>query len=101
MRSISRSISWAASPAPTTITSLPRATIERLCGRSMIVRASIREPATNASVSRPSITQTVRGTSATWTSKKLKTRKVTSDAAMTPRAAPHMSRVETYRHQRL
>ena len=95
MRSISRSISWAASPAPTTITSLPRATIERLCGRSMIVRASIREPATSASVSRPSITQTVRGTSAAWMSKKLKTRNVTSDAATTPRAAPHMSRVET------
>ena len=45
--------------------------------------------------------QTVRGTAATCTSKKLKTRKVTSDAATTPRAAPHMSRVETYRHQRL
>ena len=95
MRSISRSTSWAASPAPATITSLPRATIERLCGRSMIVRASIREPATNASVSRPSITQTVRGTAAAWSSKKLKTRNTTSDAATTPRAAPHMSRVET------
>jgi hypothetical protein len=61
----------------------------------MIVRASIREPATSASVSSPSITQTVRGTSAAWTSKKLKTRKVTRLAATTPRAAPHMSRVET------
>ena len=28
-------------------------------------------------------------------SKKLKIRNVTSDAATTPRAAPHMSRVET------
>ena len=95
VRSISLSISCAASPAPTTITSLPRATIDRVCGRSRIVRASMREPATSARVSRQSITQTVRGTSTTWTSKKAKTRKVTSDAATTPRAAPHMSRVET------
>ena len=69
--------------------------MERLCGRSMIVRASIREPATSASVSRPSITHTVRGTAAAWMLKKPKTRKVSSDAATTPRAAPHMSRVET------
>ena len=61
----------------------------------MIVRASIREPATSASVNRPSMIQTVRGTAATWTSKNVKMRNVTSDAATTPRAAPHMSRVET------
>ena len=95
VRSISFSISWAASPAPTTITSLPRATIERPCGRSMIVRTSILEPATSARVRRTSIAQTVRGTLASCTSKNVKMRKVTNDAARTPRAAPHMSRVET------
>jgi hypothetical protein len=61
----------------------------------MIVRASMREPATSASVSSPSITQTVRGTSAACTSKNPNTRNVTRLAATTPRAAPHMSRVET------
>ena len=43
--SISLTITWAASPAPTTITSLPRATRPLRDGRSRIVRASIREPA--------------------------------------------------------
>ena len=93
MRSISRSTSWAASPAPATITSLPRATIERLCGRSMIVRASIREPATNASVSRPSITQTVRGTAAAWTSKKREDEEHDERRGDDPaRRAPHVAR---------
>ncbi len=67
----------------------------------MIVRTSIRDPATNASVSRQSITHTMRGTGAACTSKKRKTRNVSSDAMTTPRTAPHMSRVDTYRHQRL
>ena len=57
----------------------------------MIVRASMREPATSASVSRQSIAQTVRGQLAAWMSKKLKARKVTRLAARTPRAAPHVA----------
>ena len=95
VRSISFTISCAASPAPTTITSLPRATSDDVCGRSMIVRASMREAATKARHSSQSRNQTTRGTLTTCTSKKLKTRKATSDAAVTPRKAPHMSRVET------
>ena len=36
-----------------------------------------------------------------WNSKSVKTRNVASEASATPRSADHMSRVETYRHQRL
>jgi hypothetical protein len=54
-------ISCAASPAPTTITSLPRATRPRAVGRSMSVRASIRAPATKASSSSQSMIATERG----------------------------------------
>ena len=53
--SISLTITCAASPAPTTITSRPRATIPFVDGRSRIVRASMREPATNASSSSQSM----------------------------------------------
>ncbi len=45
--------------------------------------------------------QIPRGTAALWISKSSKTRKAAPEAASTPRTAPHMSRVDTYRHQRL
>ncbi len=45
--------------------------------------------------------QTPRGTLTRWTSKNVKTRNTATDASTTPRNATHMSRVETYRHQRL
>ncbi len=67
VRSISRTISRAASPAPTTITSLPRAITFRACGRSMIERATSREPVMNASVSRKSSTAIERGSRTLWT----------------------------------
>ena len=59
--SISFTITCAASPAPATITSLPRATIPFVEGRSRIVRASMREPATNASSSSQSMIAIERG----------------------------------------
>ena len=59
-----RCISWTirrpASPAPTTMTSLPRATTPPR-GRSITVRASSRAPATSASVMRRSVTAIERG----------------------------------------
>ena len=39
--------------------------------------------------------QTPFGTRAGWSSKRVKTRKVASEASATPRSADHMSRVET------
>ena len=45
--------------------------------------------------------QTPVGTRAGWNSKRVKTTNVASEASETPRSADHMSRVETYRHQRL
>ncbi len=48
LRCISRTTSWPALPAPTTRTSLPRATMP-LVGRSISERARSRVPATNAS----------------------------------------------------
>ena len=59
--SISLTITWAASPAPTTITSLPRAMSSRAAGRSISDRASSREPATKASRSSQSMIATERG----------------------------------------
>ncbi len=99
--SISRRMSWAASPAPTMMTSLPRATTEPAAGRSMIVRVSSREPVTNASRSSTSTIQIPRGTPAGWKSSAVNTRYAATPAAATPRTASHMSRVDTYRHQRL
>ena len=91
----------AASPAPTISTSFPRAT-SPVCGRSINERASRREPATNASRRRRSRTAMRRGSrDVSDGGNAYSTRSVRSDAATTPRAAPHMSRVETYRHQRL
>ena len=59
-RCISWTISRPASPAPTTMTSLPRATTPKR-GRSISVRASSRAPATSASVIRRSIAAIERG----------------------------------------
>ena len=61
---ISRITSWPASPAPTTITSLPRATRLAAPGRSKIVRASRREPATSPSRSSQSRIAIPRGSRA-------------------------------------
>ena len=59
--SISRTISWAASPAPTTSTSFPRAMIPRGDGRSVIERTSRRAPATSISESKRSVAAIERG----------------------------------------
>ena len=67
----------------------------------MIVRASSRDPATNAMQTSRSMNQTPRGTLTRWTSNSVKTRNTAIEASTTPRNATHMSRVETYRHQRL
>ncbi len=50
-----------------------------------------------------STTQIPRGTFSVWMSRPSseKTTKTATAAAATPRTAPHMSRVDTYRHQRL
>ena len=61
----------------------------------MIVRASSRDPATNAMHRSRSMNQMPRGTETRWTSKRVKTRKTAIDARTTPRNAVHMSRVET------
>ena len=95
--SISRITSWPASPAPTTITSLPRATSSPRRGRSKIVRASRREPATSASRSSQSMTA-IRARQAEPCRRAGRSRRrgwPTSEATVTPRSAPHMSRVET------
>ncbi len=94
LRSISLITSWAASPAPTTSASLPRATTWPGRGRSISVRASRREPATNARHSSRSTNHTPVGTRAGWISNSVNTRKVAIEAKATPRTAAHMSRVE-------
>ena len=72
-------------------------------GRSITVRASSREPGDERSVIRKSIAAIERGSAervCTGDAKKT-TRSATIEAMTTPRAATHMSRTETYRHQRL
>ena len=94
--SISFTITCAASPAPATITSLPRATMPFVDGRSRIVRASIREPATNASSSSQSMIAIERGSLICSTgAAKYTTRLETRQATDTPRTSVHMSRVDT------
>ena len=65
-RCISWTISRPASPAPTTMTSFPRATTPKF-GRSITVRASSRAPATSASVINRSVTAIERGNRTLWT----------------------------------
>jgi len=56
---------------------------------------------TNASTRSRSTIQIPRGTAAGWKSSSANARNVTATAKLTPRSTPHMSFVDTYRHQRL
>ena len=47
------------------------------------------------------MTQMPRGTDAGWKSRIANTTKAAITATVPPRSTPHMSCVETYRHQRL
>ena len=96
LRCSSRITSWPASPAPTITTSFPRATSPPTDGRSKIVLAASRAPATSARVRRKSRTKTERGRRIPCTGEaKYTVRPATTEATLAPSTTRHMSRVDT------